>query len=253
MSNELNQKINIVKNYFKGFSNYIELNNFRDFLLFTLNSQVSSNILAQLGMGSQQDVINLPFNPLFNIYYQKINLISAGALIVFCKKNSISDKFIIEKDDPILKDYLSEMEKDLAFRTREKFIIPKISDCSPFQEEGNEPLTLKIDDLYHDLKSFLAVTEPNILFVLDAPEESDPDLLFAFNLMPEMPGKTDKKVLKMDVYLDSEHKTRDIKYLKREEDYTLKFLHEIKEIGHAELFKSSFSLIMHIKSFNKPF
>lgn len=253
MSKELKKKIEIVKNYFKDFSNYIELNDFRDFLLFTLNSQVSSNILAQLGMGGKQDVINLPFNPIFNIYYQKVNLISAGALIVYCHKESISDKFTLEKDDSLFKEYLRPKEIDLAFRGREKFIIPKISDCTPFQEEGNEPLTLKIDDLYHDLKSFMATTEPNILFVLDAPTKSEPDLLFAFNLMPEMPGKSDKKVLKMDVYLDSEHKTRDIKYLKREENYDLTFLNNIKDIGHAELFKASFSLIIHIKSFNKPF
>ncbi|MBD3212169.1 MAG: hypothetical protein GF311_06120 [Candidatus Lokiarchaeota archaeon] len=253
MSEELKRKIEIINKYFEGFSNYIELQDLRDFLLFTLNSQISSNILAQLGMGGKQEVINLPFNPVFNIYYQKINLISAGNLIVYCKTESISDKFIIEKNDPVLKNYLNELEKDLAFRTREKFIIPKISDCTPFQEDENEVLALKIDDLYHDLKSFMAVTEPNILFVIDGPQESDPDLLFAFNMMPEMPGKTDKKVLRMDVYLDPEHKTRDIKYLKREEDYRLTFLHEIKEIGHSELFKSSFSLIIHIKSFEKPF
>ncbi|MFO7795049.1 MAG: hypothetical protein ACQERB_03665 [Promethearchaeati archaeon] len=253
MSNELIHKIEIIKNYFKGFSNYLELNNFRDFLLFTLNSQVSSNLLAQLGMGGEKDVINIPFNPIYNIFYQKINIISVGTLIVYCQKELISDKFILEKDDPIFREFLREKEIDLAFRTREKFIIPKISDCTPFQDEENEPLTLKIDDLYHDLKSFMAVTEPNILFVKNGPQESDPDLLFAFNLMPDMPGKTDKKVLKMDVYLDPEHKTRDIKYLKREKDYNLTFLSEIKDIGHAELFKSSFSLVIHIKSFNKPF
>ncbi len=252
MSDELDKKLKIVDNYFTDFSNFIELKDFRDFLLFTLNSQVSSNILTQLGIGGSKEVINLPFNPLFNIYYQKINLISVGSLIVYVKSKSLSDNFIIGKDDSLFKEFLKPNEIDLAFRGKEKILIPKISDCSIFDKE-NQPLTLRIDDLYHDIESFMAVTEPNVLFVLDAPNSSEPDLLFAFNLMPEMPGKSNKKILKMDVFLDSEHKTKDKTYLKREEDFHLEFLNNIKDISHTEIFKSLFSLVLHIKSFDKPY
>ncbi|MBY8983206.1 MAG: hypothetical protein KGD57_09670 [Candidatus Lokiarchaeota archaeon] len=252
MSDELDKKLKLVEKYFETFSTFIELDNFRDFLLFTLNSQVSSNILAQLGIGGSKEIINLPYNPLFNIYYQKISLISAGSLIIYVKSDPISDDFIIEKDNSLFKDFLRPNEIDLAFRGKEKFLMPKISDCTSFENENNK-LTLKIDDLYHDLESFIAVAEPNILFVLDAATKSDPDLLFAFNLMPEMPGKSDKNILKIDMYLDSEHKTKDITYLKREEEFNLIFLNNIKDISHTEIFKSTFSLILHIKSFESPY
>ncbi len=71
-------------------------------------------------------------------------------------------------------------------------------------------------------------------------------------MTPQMPSRLDQKVLKIDVYIDQNHKTRDKTYVKREEDYTIKYLNDIKEVSHAELYKSVFSLILHVKSFSKP-
>lgn len=253
MSAELNEKMQKIKDSFKDFSNYLELDSFRDFLLFTLQSQVPSNVLAQLGIGGSKDSFNLPYNPIFKIYYQKINLMS-GSLIVYKKSDPITDKFILKKDDEIFDSFLNQEEKSLALRGKEKFIFPLISDCNAFNDENQDPkLTVKLDDIFHSFESFIAITEPNILFVLDAKNDSEPDIIFAFNMMPEFPGKTNKKVLKIDAYFDKEHLTKDQTYLKREDDYVLKFLHEIKDISHAELYKSSFALISHIKSLNKPY
>jgi len=252
MSNELKQKINKIKEIFKEFSNYIELSDFRSFLLFTLTSQVPTNILAQIGLGGNKEVINLPYNPIFNIYYQKINLISAGSLIIYVKNKTITDNFTLEKDDPIIKNFLNPNEMSLAFRGKEKFLLPKISDCSAFEIDGNSNLNISVDDIFHSLESFLAVAEPNILFVVDAANESEPDIVFTFNMMPQMPSRLDQKVLKIDAFFDEQHKTRDKTYLRREENYTINYLKDIKEVGHAELYKSAFSLILHVKSFSKP-
>lgn len=251
MSEELKQKIGTVQKIFENFSNFIELSDFRSYLLFTLTSQVPTNIMAQLGLGSNKEIINLPYNPIFNIYYQKINLISAGSLIVYTKNAPITDKFTLDKEDSIIKKYLNINEMSLAFRGKEKFILPKISDCSAFNVDGK--LIIKVDDLFHSLESFLAITEPNLLFVIDAKEESEPDLVFTFNMMPEMPRRMDQRVLKIDVFFDKEHKTRDKVYLEREENYNIKYLKDIKEISHADLYKSAFSLIIHVKSFSKPY
>lgn len=251
MSEELKQKIGTVQKIFENFSNFIELSDFRSYLLFTLTSQVPTNIMAQLGLGSNKEIINLPYNPIFNIYYQKINLISAGSLIVYTKNAPITDKFTLDKDDPIIKKYLNINEMSLAFRGKEKFILPKISDCSAFNVDGK--LIIKVDDLFHSLESFLAITEPNLLFVIDANEELLPDLVFTFNMIPEMPRRMDQRVLKIDVFFDKEHKTRDKVYLEREENYNINYLKDIKEVSHADLYKSAFSLIIHVKSFSKPY
>ncbi|MFX1366452.1 MAG: hypothetical protein ACFE9Y_16155 [Promethearchaeota archaeon] len=253
MSEEIKQKINQVNEIFENFSNFIELSDFRSYLLFTLTSQVPTNILAQIGLGGDKEIINLPYNPLFNIYYQKINLISAGSLIIFIKNNPITDKFTLDKEDPIIKTYLNTNEMSLAFRGKEKFLLPKISDCSAFDIDGNSKLNVKVDDIFHSLESFLAVAEPNLIFVIDATNESESDLIFTFNMMPEMPSRMDQKVLKIDVFFDKDHKTKDMVYLKREEDFTVKFLKDIKEVSHADLYKSAFSLILHVKSFLKPY
>ncbi|KKK43699.1 hypothetical protein LCGC14_0500660 [marine sediment metagenome] len=251
MSEEINHKIDLILNKFKGFSNFIELEDFRAFLLFTLTSQVPMNILAQLG-GGNKEVISLPYNPYLKIYYQKINLISAGSLIVYVKSEPISQEFLLKKDDPIIKEFLSLDEISLAFRGKEKFILPKVSDCSAIESENNSKLTIKVDDMFHSLESFLAVAEPNLLFVINSVNTTEPDIIFTFNMMPEMPTAINKKVLKIDGFIDPDHKTKDITYVKREEDFSLHYLKDVKEVSHSEIFKSSFSLLIHVKSLNKP-
>ncbi len=252
MSEELKQKFELVQRHFENFSNFIELPDFRSFLLFTLTSQVSTNILAQMGLGGNKDVINIPYNPILKIYYQKINLISAGSLIIYVKSDPISEEFILEKDNPIIKKFLNPNEMSLAFRGKEKFLLPKISDCSTYNGESNSKLTIKIDDLFHSLESFLAVAEPNLLFVLGANNAQEPDLLFTFNMMPEMPSRLDQKVLKIDIFVDNEHNSKDITYIKREENFIIKYLKDIKDVSHADIYKSAYSLLLHVKSFNKP-
>ncbi|MHA2006533.1 MAG: hypothetical protein ACXACO_15525 [Promethearchaeota archaeon] len=252
MSQELKEKVDFVKEKFEYFSNFIELPNFRSFLLFTLTSQVPMNVLAQFGLGGNKEVISIPYNPILKIYYQKINLISAGSLIVYVKSAPISPEFLIKKDDPIIKEFLNPNEMNLAFRGKEKFLLPMISDYSTYNEENNSKLRVKIDDIFHSLESFLAVAEPNLLFVLDGNASSEPDLIFTFNMMPEMPSKSDEKVLKIDIFLDTEHNSEDITYIKREEDFIIKYLKDIKDTSHSDIYKSAYSLILHIKSFNKP-
>ncbi|MFX1480864.1 MAG: hypothetical protein ACFFCI_22495 [Promethearchaeota archaeon] len=251
MSEELKQKVDFVKQHFKDFSNFIELPDFRSFLLFTLTSQVPTNLLAQMGLGGSKEVINLPYNPIFKIYYQKINLISAGSLIIYVKSDPISEKFVLEKDDNTIKEFLNSNEMSLAFRGKEKFLLPQISDCSTFNGEDKSKIAIKIDDLFHSLESFMAVAEPNLLFVIGTSTQ-EPDILFTFNMMPELPTKIDQKVLKIDIYVDKEHKTKGITYIKREENFIIKYLTDIKDVSHADIYKSAYSLLLHVKSFNRP-
>ncbi|NVM44263.1 MAG: hypothetical protein HWN79_05050 [Candidatus Lokiarchaeota archaeon] len=249
MSEAISSKIKIVNEYFKGFTNFLELEDFRSFLLLTLTSQVPMNIMAQLGLGGNKDVINLPYNPDSEIYYQKINLMSSSSLILYAKSDPITKEFVLEKNDDVFKKYLSLSEIDLAFRGKEKFLFPKISDCS-IMEDSN--LNIKIDDLFHDLESFISYTQPNILFVIDAEDSTKPDLIFTFNMTPQLPNNLNDNVLQVDVFLDTNRKAKDINFLKREKDYSLTFLKNIKEMSHAELYTSSFALVLHIKSLNKP-
>jgi hypothetical protein len=138
----------------------------------------------------------------------------------------------------------------LAFRGKEKFLLPKVSDCGAL---NNSNLVMKIDDFFHSFESFISFSQPNVLFVIDAKSDDQPDLLFTFNMMPQLPGKSDEHVLKIDAFLDADHKTRDITYIKREEDFKISYIKDIKEVSHGELYKSAFSLVIHIKSFNKPY
>jgi len=250
MLDELTEIITKVQEYFKKFENFIELEDFRSLLLFTLTSQIPSNVLAQMGLGGSKEIINIPYNPIFKSYYQKINLIASGSLIIYVKSTPLTEKFLLEKDDPIFKKYLNANEMSLAFRGKEKFLFPKISDCNAFELEEKSDIPVKIDDYFHSLESYVAIVEPNILFVLKGNEQSDPDLIFSFNMMPEFPAKLKKNALKIDAFFDKEHKTRGITYLKKEENFKLVYMKDITEISHSDLYTSSFSLILHLKSLN---
>jgi hypothetical protein len=225
------------------------LENFRSFLLLTLTSQSSTNILAQFGLGGDKEIINLPYDPDTKIYYQKINLMSSGSLIIYVKSNLLTKEFLLNKEDELIKKNMSANEMSLAFRGKEKFLFPQVSDCSNVDENK---LTVEIDDLFHSFQSFISYTQPHIVFVIDADKESNPDLIFTFNMMPQFPKKLDENILKVDVFLDYEHKTKEATYIKREVNYKIYFLKDIKDIGHAELYNSSFSLIIHVKSMKKP-
>ncbi|MBN1803051.1 MAG: hypothetical protein JW891_16190 [Candidatus Lokiarchaeota archaeon] len=249
MSSEFEQKIGIITKRFEKFSNFIELENLRSYLLFTANSQVSSNVLAQMGFGNHKDVVILPYNPVSKVHYQKVNLITSGSLIIYVKSKPLSEKFLIEKNESFFKEYLNTNELNLAFRGSEKVIVPEMSDCNSHDEDSK--IHIKIEDLFHSIESFFAVVEPNIVFLLQG-QSNEPDILFSFNMMPEMSGIKSKNLLKIDVCLDYEHKTKGKNYIKREEDYSIEFMDDIKEVGHAELYKSAFSLILKVKSFNNP-
>lgn len=248
MAEKLKESINIVSMYFKDFTNFIQVEDFRSFLLFTLTSQVSMDLMAQLGFGGSKEIISLPYSPIHKIYFQKINLLTAGTMVIYCKNAPISDKFLLDKDNDVFKKYLNSNEISLAFRGKEKFSLPLISDCSALD---NSNLTIKVDDLFHSMESFISYLQPNIVFVINAKTKSEPDLIFTFNMMPQLPGKLDENVLKIDVYLDYKYKTRDITYIKREEDHSIKFLTDIKEVSHSELYKSAYSLVLRVKSFER--
>jgi hypothetical protein len=249
MSKEIESVISEIKQKFSKFSNFIELDDFRQILLFTLTSQSANNLMAQLGIGGNPDIISLPYDPVNQVYYQKVNLMSSGVLIIYIKSALISDKFLLEKDEPIFHEYLNQNERDLAFHGKEKFLFPKLSDCSSIDDSK---VTIKIDDLFHDFKSFISYSQPNVIFVIDSKDDSQADVVFTFNMMPQLPVKLDEKVLKIDIFMDKDHLTRDKVYLERKENYDLSFLDDMKEVSHSELYKSSFSLILHVKSFNAP-
>jgi hypothetical protein len=249
MLKDIESVISEIKQKFSTFSNFIELDDFRQILLFTLTSQAANNLMAQLGIGGNPDIISLPYDPVHQAYYQKVNLISSGSLIIYTKSAPISDKFLLEKDDSIFHKFLNQNERDLAFRGKEKFLFPKLSDCSSIDDSK---VTIKIDDLFHDFKSFVSYSQPNVIFVIDSKDDKQADVVFTFNMMPQFPVRLDEKVLKVDIFMDEEHLTRGNTYLEREEDYKLNFLNDMKEVSHSELYKSSFSLILHVKSFNSP-
>ena len=52
-----------------------------------------------------------------------------------------------------------------------------VSDCNSCDLDNNSKITIKIDDLFHSLESFLGVAEPNLLFAIDGINDSRTDFI----------------------------------------------------------------------------
>jgi len=153
MSETLADKLKIVNEYFKDFTHFIELEDFRSFLLLTLSSQVPMSIMSQLGLGGNKEIINLPYDPSLKIYFQKANLMTSGSLIIYTRSEAVTNEFFIEKDNKIIKKALTSNEFDNALSGIKKFVFPNISDCSTSKDDN---LIVKVDDLFHNMESFIS-------------------------------------------------------------------------------------------------
>jgi len=252
MSEKLNEKIEYVKNAFKDFKNYIELEDFKSFLLFTLNAPTTIFITPSLNFGKNPNVA-LRYDPVKKIYFTKIqtNLFADSEIIVYYATEPLTDKLILKKDDKFFDDFLTINEKEIAFSGREKFLfIKKSRGIEVYKEQGNN-IEFKIEGYFDDMESFINSIVVPFIFLLQGSSDNEPDVLSSFNIKPSL-NLSNKSIYYIDCFLDKEHKTRSINYIKQDENLKITLMKDFKEISHSELFKSTFDLLLKIKSFNIP-
>ncbi|MHA1563424.1 MAG: hypothetical protein ACTSPA_15040, partial [Promethearchaeota archaeon] len=125
------EKYEFVKEKFKSFSNYIEISNFRQFLLLILNIEGdgAEAIMRQLGLGSKTKTI-LPYDPLKKAYYTKVisSLSMKNQLKIYIKSEKINKSLLNKSDSKIFTDNLSDFERKNLLPNKFALIIPSIVD-----------------------------------------------------------------------------------------------------------------------------
>ena len=251
MSVNLEKKIEYIRNAFKNFKNYIELEDFKNYLFFTLNAPTAIIITPTLNFGKSPNV-TLGYDQFRKIYFTKLqtNLFVSSDIIIYYASEPLTDKLILKKDDKFFDDYLTANEKEIAFAGREKFLFIKKSIGIENDKEKSK-IEFKIINYFNEMESFISSTSLPFIFLLEGSTNDDPDLLFTFNLRPSL-NLSNKTIYYIDCFLDKEQKLRSINYIKQDENLELTFMQDFKDIGHSELFKSTFDLLLKIKSFNIP-
>lgn len=250
MSQELKDIVEQVKSRFKDFKSSIELANFKDFLLFTLNAPTKVVIGPSFNFG-KQDSVTIAYDPFRKVYYTQMqtNLLETGKITVYFSSEPLNDEYILKKEDKFFEDIFTKNEKDTALSGLEKFLFIKKSPGSIEDESNIKTADIIIDEYYNDLECFVHSSGSPIFFILEGNGPGDADLLFSFNILPSL-GLSGKVSYSINCYLDKEQKTRDVKYLKQDEKLEITLMKELKDVGHSELFSSTFVLLLKIKSFN---
>jgi hypothetical protein len=250
--------LNIVKN----FQNYIEIGDFRRFLLLVLNLESGpDNFLSQLGMGGSKGKVTLPYDPEKKMYYAKamsgITLSNQMTIYLTCEKKT--DQLINKADAKIFKDTLSDYEIKNLLPNKFKLICPNVVDYSSEAFTGKnkpKPFIGAIESLFTDLLEFLIVQQMKYVFIWEG-EGDQPDLLFTINMPFDPIHNAPAQFQYFDVYLDSTHQMRGNSFIwiheDNKENIKIEVLKEIREkYSHSDMFNSNFTIIVPVKSFQIP-
>jgi len=243
-----------------NFKHFIEIEDFRRFLLLTLNLENSGpeSMLAQLGMGSKGKII-LPYDPLHLAYYNKmLSTLSLKNQVMIYHSSEKKGEFINKQDSPLIMEYLTEKEREESLPTNFMLICPEIVDFTKSSLErsnNHNNYTVGIESLYTHLDEFIATQDLKIIFLKEADKA---DLAFVINISLDAGPKSDNATQFFDVYVDEAKELRNYTYiLTRSEkskagQITTTFLNEIKDLSHSEKFDSNYTVIVPVKSFT-PF
>ena len=253
---------------FGDFNNYIEIKDFKTFLLLIFNlGGGQQSMMEQMGMGGGNSRVTLPYDEDKGVYFSKIyaGMTTSQPIIIYCKRDKFSEdgkhQLIHKSNSNIFKDIFNKDELKRLKSNKTTLLTPSIID---YQEKTMKPkkIVVGIDTYFKDLAEFIISHELKYIFMVES-EAMNADILFALNIpMLSNECSNDKEmehIQYFDVFVDTEKQIskNDVHYiqLKKEEidDNNLKlhFLSEIKELGHADAFNSSYTLIVPVNSFKK--
>ncbi len=248
------------------FENYLEVENFRSFLLLllNLNGNGAQALLSQLGIGgNKKKRIGIPFDPTKNIYYTKIlsGLSIKNQLMIYTQDyEEEPEKLINKKEDRILKENLAENELNNLIPKDFIMLTPKVVDFTEkvLKENNKEnEYSSGVESLFLDLAEFIISQKLKYIFLLKG-EGDEPDLCFSINLSIDPTHTSPDQLQLFDVYIDQEKKLRNYNFIQMDnekiekDELEMNFLTEVKTSSHSDLYKSHFTIIIPVRSFKKP-
>ncbi|MHA1674899.1 MAG: hypothetical protein ACTSYI_14885 [Promethearchaeota archaeon] len=249
------EKYQIAVDRFKDFKNHFEIHDFRKFLLLILNLDAGGPeaMLQQLGMGSKKRVV-LPYDPETKMYYTKVmsGLSYHNQLLIYHKTKKLSEKFVNDAESTLFTESLSTFERENFLPGKFKVITPKMKDYTANVLKGknsSKPLITGVESLYYNLAEMIVSQQSKFLFLI---EGDNADVLFSMNIS-FAPSHDGDNIQMMDIFIDEEKKYRDFTFIRMKEgELEMDLLKEIQDMSHGELYKSHFTIIVPIKSFNSP-
>ena len=207
--------------------------------------------MRQLGMGSKTKTI-LPYDPFKKAYYTKVisGLSIKSQLKIYIKSDKINDSLINKSDSKIFTENLSDFERKNLLPNKFALITPSIVDSidENLDQIINKEITPVIESLFVDLAEFIASQNLKFIFLL---EDEVADILFTVNMSIARDSNNSKQIQFFDIFIDEDKKIRNYTFIRMKKgEMDMEFMNEIKDYSHSEIFKSHFTIIVKIKSFN---
>ncbi len=257
------EKFKFAHQKLESFQNYIEIADFRHFLLLALNMEGEwpQELLKQFGFGSKDKTV-IPFDREKNVFFTKImqGLSSSNQLIIYNKPNWDHEiPFVNKANSKIFEKVLNNYERENLLSKKFILLAPKVTEFSrqdpnvPHESESPIPI---IEFIFENLAELIVSQDLKYLFLLEG-KEDEPDLVFSLNLSTEGGKDTEKPLQMFDIYVDEEKKLRGHTFIRMkngeltDEALNMEYLDEIKDYSHSELYNSIFTVIVTVKSLNE--
>lgn len=239
----------------KNFNNYIEIGDFRKFILLVLNLEGSGPeaLLNQFGLGGSKGKLVLPYDPEKKMYYAKVmsGVSLNDQLIIYFKSKELHKDLVNKANSKFFESVLTPYECKNLLPAKFLMVIPKIVDYtkSAFTKENSpKPTFAAVDSLFFTLKEFIVSQNLKYIFLLEGDGDA-PDLAFTINMSFDPIHSSPNQIQYFDILVDEEKQLRGKTFVKMNEELEMNFLNEIKD-SSAELFNSNFTIIIPIKSFD---
>jgi hypothetical protein len=255
------EKFSYAHKKLSAFNNYIEVADFRHFLLLALNMEGEwpQELLKQFGFGSKDKSV-LPFDIEKKAFFTKSmqGLSSSNQMVIYNKPGLEKEiAFINKASSNLFKDVLNSYEKENLLSKKFVMLTPKVYDFSrigPNADHKTESPVAIVEFLFDNLAELIVSQDLKYVFLLEG-EGEEPDIVFSLNISTEGVKEAQKTLQMFDVFIDEERKLRGHTFIRMkngeltDEEMKMEFLNEIKDYSHSELYNSHFTIIVSVKSF----
>jgi hypothetical protein len=235
---------------FKDFSCYIEIADFKTFLILALTRISGQKQFLQQIMGQNGNPTIWFYDEVQKVYFIEMGIKELGiSPIILYHRSDKQVDFVLKGDNKIFQETLNKHELELLVKSKMIVHSPTVVDFGRdlfFSKDIGYKPVMTVNSIYKKLEEF--IVSPAILsyfFILES--ESGPDVVFDIK-DPIGVQNTMTIVQPFDVFLDEEKSLRNNTYVLLDQDLKSTLISELK-MDKGDLFEKNLTLIVKVKSF----
>ncbi len=240
------QDYKFLSSKFEQMKDYVQVSDFRTFLLFNLIDE--SDSMIQKLMEGGHSMRTLLYDPRGAYLYEYA--LSKGRLLFYVQQEdpgvSVLDK---KKNKDFFDKSLSTYEQNkLLNKQDDKIGIVRLTSKMVEADDNNKVKTkFEVTRIYDDLLSFLFdIGKSRYVFVLEG-DKNEPNIIFAISIL--LSNALNQDYVAIQAYIDKDKKYTGQFMKINSDEFSYDSVDEIKESSHSEMFHTQYLLMVKIKSF----